>query len=304
MNLPARERISVLDQNRGDMRIILNADDFGRSRQINAAIIRAHQEGVLTSASLMMAGEAVEDAVELAHQNSTLAVGLHVVVINGRSVLPPEQIPHLVNKQGYFSNNPVSAGVKYFASQRLQTELARELSAQFEHFSKTGLSMSHVNGHLHMHVHPTVFNQVIELADQYGAQGIRLLRDDLSLALRYDRSQVLMKSLWALIFGLLSRWGLRQLQGHDLNIVDRVYGLMQSGKMQEAYVVGILRSLAVSSAEIYFHPASESLGEALGPNPEDLASLVSPNVRRVITERGLCLSTYDMLHDSKGRLND
>ena len=304
MNLPARERISVLDLNRGDMRIILNADDFGRSRQINAAIIRAHQEGVLTSASLMMAGEAVEDAVELAHQNPTLSVGLHIVVINGRSVLAPEQIPHLVNKQGYFSNDPVSAGVKYFASQRLQTELAQELTAQFELFSKTGLSLSHVNGHLHMHVHPTVFNQVIGLADQYGARGIRLLRDDLGLALRYDRSQVLMKSLWAFVFGLLARWGLMQLQGYDLNIVDRVYGLMQSGKMQEAYVVGILRSLTVPSAEIYFHPASESLGEALGPNPEDLASLLSPKVRRVIKERGLCLSTYDTLEDERGRLND
>ncbi len=286
------------------MRIILNADDFGRSRQINAAIIRAHQEGVLTSASLMMAGEAVEDAVKLAHQNPTLAVGLHIVVINGRSILPPERIPHLVNKQGFFSNEPVSAGVRYFASKMLQTELDQELLAQFEHFSKTGLALSHVDGHLNMHVHPTVFSRVIELADQYGASGIRLLHDDLGLALRYDRSQVLIKSVWAIVFGLLARWCQKRLQGHDLNVADRVYGLMQSGKMHEAYVVGLLRSLTVPTAEIYFHPANQSMGEALGPNPGDLASLLSPSVRKVIQERGLCLSTYSTLRNTRGRVND
>jgi len=281
------------------MRVILNADDFGRSRQINAAIIRAHQEGVLTSASLMMAGEAVEDAVALARQNPELAIGLHVVVINGRSVLPPERIPHLVNNQGFFSNDAVSAGVKYFASPRLQNELAQELSAQFECFSKTGLPLSHVDGHLHMHVHPTVFNRVIDLADQYEAHGIRLPNDDLGLALRYDRSQAFLKSVWALVFGLLRCWGVRRLQGHDLEVADRVYGLMQSGKMEEAYVLRLLRSLNVPSAEIYFHPASLPVGEALGPNPVDLAALLSPTIRQVIKERGLCLSTYGTLRDIK-----
>ena len=281
------------------MRVILNADDFGRSRQINAAIIRAHQEGVLTSASLMMAGEAVEDAVALARQNPELAIGLHVVVINGRSVLPPERIPHLVNNQGFFSNDAVSAGVKYFASPRLQNELAQELSAQFECFSKTGLQLSHVDGHLHMHVHPTVFDRVIDLADQYEAHGIRLPNDDLGLALRYDRSQAFLKSVWALVFGLLRCWGVRRLQGHDLEVADRVYGLMQSGKMEEAYVLRLLRSLNVPSAEIYFHPASLPVGEALGPNPVDLAALLSPTIRQVIKERGLCLSTYGTLRDIK-----
>ena len=299
MTQTGSRNVSASDIKRGDMRVILNADDFGRSRQINAAIIRAHKEGVLTSASLMMAGEAVEDAVALARQNPELAIGLHVVVINGRSVLPPERIPHLVNNQGFFSNDAVSAGVKYFASPRLQNELAQELSAQFECFSKTGLQLSHVDGHLHMHVHPTVFDRVIDLADQYEAHGIRLPNDDLGLALRYDRSQAFLKSVWALVFGLLRCWGVRRLQGHDLEVADRVYGLMQSGKMEEAYVLRLLRSLNVPSAEIYFHPASLPVGEALGPNPVDLAALLSPTVRQVIKERGLCLSTYGTLRDIK-----
>ena len=282
------------------MRVILNADDFGRSRQINAAIIRAHQEGVLTSASLMMAGDAVDDAVTLARQNPGLAVGLHIVVTNGRSVLPPEQIPHLVNNQGFFLNDPVSAGIKYFASQRLHDELTLELEAQFDCFAETGLPLSHVDGHQHMHVHPTVFNRVVNLADQYGARGIRLPYDDLRLALRYDHSQIVIKSVWAIVFGLLTRWCLKQLQGHNLSVADRVYGLMQSGRMQEPYVVGLLRQLNVEAAEIYFHPASLSLGEAFGPNPEDLTSLLSPIVRQVIQERGMSLSTYSTLRDIRG----
>ncbi|HXE52580.1 MAG TPA: ChbG/HpnK family deacetylase, partial [Tepidisphaeraceae bacterium] len=73
--------------------LIINADDFGRSASINRAIIRAHREGVLNSASLMVAGEAFEEAVELACQNPDLRIGLHVVAMDGPAVLPHALIP-------------------------------------------------------------------------------------------------------------------------------------------------------------------------------------------------------------------
>jgi len=274
------------------MQVILNADDFGRSASINAAVIRAHRQGVLTSTSLMVAGDAVEEAVALARETPTLAVGLHVVVVNGPATLPPTQIPHLADSSGRFPNDPVRLGLLYLLNRTAREELAREMTAQFERFAATGLPLSHVDGHMHMHVHPTVFNLLVPLAEQYGARGVRLPRDDLWLALGYDRRQAGTKAAWAITYALLCRWCLRRIRDSRLAVTHRVYGLMQTGQMQEAYVVRVLRRLSVPTAELYFHPATEPSGEVLGPNPGDLAALLSPAVRRVIEERGLRLATY------------
>src|SRR5713226_3383585 len=96
------------------LRLIVNADDFGMSEEVNEAVIRAFKEGVLTSTSLMVTGEAFDHAVGLAKENPELAVGIHLVTVVGRSVLPHSTIPALVDEQGDFSNNPAAAGLKYF----------------------------------------------------------------------------------------------------------------------------------------------------------------------------------------------
>src|SRR5438128_6027437 len=95
-----------------DRRLIVNADDFGMSEAVNEAIIRAHREGVLTSTSLMVTGDAAEQAVRLAKENPGLAVGIHLVAVMGRSVLPHSEIPTLVDEAQSFSNNPTAAGQK------------------------------------------------------------------------------------------------------------------------------------------------------------------------------------------------
>src|SRR5882762_8889157 len=129
-------------------RLIVNADDFGRSHSINEAIIRAHREGVLTSASLMVNESGFDEAVALARDNLKLGVGLHLTLVCGHSALPHEKIPGLVNSQREFSDNPVMVGFRYFAKKSLRTQLRDELHAQLEKFRGTGLPLDHVNGHL------------------------------------------------------------------------------------------------------------------------------------------------------------
>ena len=109
-------------------RLIVNADDFGSSEAVNAAVVRAYTEGVLTSCSLMVTGEAFEHAVCLAHAHPGLAVGLHLVTVMGRAVLSPAEIPTLVDAAGYFSSNPTAAGCKYYFSpqaRRVQVQTTR-----------------------------------------------------------------------------------------------------------------------------------------------------------------------------------
>src|SRR5437867_13212189 len=93
-------------------RLIVNADDFGRSHSINEAVVRAHRDGILTSASLMVNGDAADGAVQLARQNPRLGVGLHVTLVCGTSALPPGEIPGLVDAGGNFSRHSVLAGVR------------------------------------------------------------------------------------------------------------------------------------------------------------------------------------------------
>ena len=280
-----------------NLRLIFNGDDYGRALSINEAIIRAHEEGVLTSASLMVTGEALDDAVARAREHPTLAAGLHIVVLDARSALPSSLAPHLVDARGFLPRDPFQIGVRCFFNPMVRAELRREIIAQFERFCDTGLPLTHVDGHWLMHLHPTVFSILIPLAEQYGAAGIRLPRDDLWLSLKLDRDGVVTKVTWASVYAILCRLARRRLNRSPVAFTDRVYGLLQTGRMHEAFVVGLLRHMSpeIRSAELYFHPCTESWGEPYGPNPGDLAALLSPRVRQAVQERGAELTNYAAL---------
>ena len=280
---------------RGEMQVIFNGDDFGRSAEINRAILQAHEQGVLTSASLMVSGAAFREAVEIARQHPSLAVGLHLVLVHGQAALRPSEIPHLVDGQGRFRDDPVQAGIYYFFNSKARQELACEIEAQFERFAETRLPFSHVDGHLHMHVHPVVFQSLLPLAAQYRVHGVRLPRDDFWLAMRHSRRALGIKLLWAIVFGLLARWCDGQVRGYRLFVPQRVYGLMQSGDMQEAYVLDVLRHVQSPSAELYFHPTLEKGKEHLGANRTDLQALLSPAVQIVLKKRGIERVNYFQL---------
>jgi hopanoid biosynthesis associated protein HpnK len=281
-------------------RIILNGDDFGATSSVNAAVMQAHRKGTLTSTSLMVAGDAVEEAVALARATPTLAVGLHLVVVDGPAVLPPAEIPHLVDQEGCFPRSAVRVGLRYALNRTARDELRREINAQFTRFAATGLPLSHVDGHLHMHVHPTVLEMLLPLAARYRARGLRFPRDELWLGLSHDAHHASAKLVWAIAFGLLARHSLGRLSAFGLVATRRVYGLMQSGHMDEAYVLKVLDNLNVASAELYFHPDTRPGNNGLGPNRGDLQTLLSPAVAQVIRERGLRLTSYPDLATCEG----
>src|ERR1700689_1910411 len=108
-------------------RLIVNADDFGLSSSVNEAVVRAHREGILTSASLMVNEPGFDEAVKLAKETQKLGVGLHLTLLLGHSALPPEKIPGLVNSRGEFSNSPVGAGLDYFFKRNLRGQLRAEI---------------------------------------------------------------------------------------------------------------------------------------------------------------------------------
>lgn len=284
------------------MRLIVNADDFGRCAEINRAVVRAHRQGVLSSASLMVAGAAADEAIELARQNPRLAVGLHVVAVDGPAVLPPDRIERLVDADGRFPDAPVRLGLQYAFNRRSRLELAAEITAQFERFAATGLPLSHVDSHQHMHMHPVVFDLVLQRARQFGAGGIRVVRDNLGLSLRCDRGPALSKLVSTMIFGLLARRCRRRCRGSGLTWAHRTYGFLHSGRMSRSYVLSVLQRMNDIDAEMYFHPTDGPRLGRLGPNPDELAVLLSAEVRDAIAARQLQLSRYIDLQTDDNRI--
>jgi len=154
-------------------RLIVNADDFGLSPSVNEAVVRAHREGILTTASLMVNEAGLDEAVKLAKENPRLGVGLHLTLLMGHAALAPEKIPGLVNARGEFSNSPVGVGLDYFFKRSLREQLRAEIHAQFEKFHATGLPLDHVNGHLHLHLHPVIFKILMDDADSLRIRHLR-----------------------------------------------------------------------------------------------------------------------------------
>ncbi len=261
--------------------LIINADDFGASASVNAAVEQAHREGTLTSASLMLTEQAADEAVAIARRNPGLAVGLHLTLTSGMSI-GRGTAPALVDSSGRFDSNPIRAALKYDFDPQARRQLAIEIEAQFSAFAATGLPLSHVDGHQNLHAHPAVLPAVIELAIQHGACGIRVPGEPLTTALRAGGSRSLYKLTTALGHAYLASGCRRLLRGTGLTSCEVCIGAMMSGRMTVDYTIGALSSVRARTAEVYFHPAQHDSGDAFGPNTGDLAALLDPRLRELL----------------------
>ena len=269
-------------------RLVVNADDFGRSTSINQAVIRAHREGILTSASLMVNEPGAAEAVELARENPKLGVGLHLTLLCGHSALQPDRIPGLVNAQGEFGNNPVTAGFRYSVQRGLREQLRQEILAQFQMFHATNLPLDHVNGHLHFHLHPTVFTILMQEAPRLGVRHLRLTRDPFWLNARLVPGQWLYRIAHAVIFSWLSGRARSMLCQRGIRHTETVFGLLQNARMDEAYVAGLLSHLPPGDSELYSHPS-------LDKSRHEFDALVSPRVKALVEKLGIQMIRYQDL---------
>ncbi len=269
-------------------RLIVNADDFGRSAAINQAVIRAHREGILTTASLMVNEPAFEEAVALARANPKLGVGLHLTLLCGHSALPPERLPGLVNPQGEFTSNPAGAGFRYFFQRSLRAPLRREIHAQFQRFRATGLPLDHVNGHLHLHLHPTVFRILMADSGQLGIKRLRLTYDPFRLNLRLTSGHFAYRALHAAIFHALSARARPALAQRGIRHTEAVFGLLQNARVDEDYVNRLLPLLPAGDSELYSHPSLDEFRN-------EFDALISPRAQEQVKNLGIKLIRYQDL---------
>ena len=277
-------------------RLIVCADDFGRDVAVNEAVEEAHQGGILTCASLMVAAPAAADAVARARRLPGLRVGLHLVLIDGQAVLPPAAIPTLVDIEGHFTDSQLGAGLGYFFRPGIRRQLAAEIRAQFAAFRATGLALDHVNAHQHLHLHPTVARLVVEIGRDYGMRAVRLPAEPASVLRRAFPGERYPPVLYGPTIATLRR----RLRRDGLATNDHVFGIAWSGAMVEERILGLLPHLPPGVSEIYFHPASRTTPALAAAMPgyrhaEELAALTSPEVHRRIDELGIDRVAYSDL---------
>lgn len=288
MQLTQPNRQSQIVNRQSARRFIVNADDFGCSHSTNQAVIRAHREGILTTTSLMVNEPGYDEAVTLAKENPKLGVGLHLTLLRGHAALPREKIPGLVNERGEFSNNPGLTGFRYFLSRRLRDQLRAEIHAQFEKFRATGLPLDHVDGHLHLHLHPTIFRILMEDSEKLGIRRLRWTRDRFWLNARLASGRWPYRIASAVIFRCLSARALRALERRSIRHTDVVFGLMQDACVDETFVLRLLPHLPNGDSELYSHPSLDEF-------KHEFDALVSPRVKALVAAKGIQLIRYQDL---------
>lgn len=252
--------------------LVVTADDFGLHTDVNEAIEIAHRFGILSAASLMVAGPAATDAVRRARRLPGLRVGLHLALVDACSLLPPSAIPDLVDTSDRMRADLFRVGIDMVLRPALRRQIAAEIAAQFEAYRASGLALDHVNAHRHFHLHPIVAKIIMGFSRQYGVRALRVPHEPTSLLGRLEpgvrRWSPVIRS-WSLL--LRARAVL-----NNLLVPDAVFGMAWSGAMTRTRLLALLRALPPGLIEIYLHPATSNAfaGSAAGYcYTEELAAL-------------------------------
>jgi hopanoid biosynthesis associated protein HpnK len=272
-------------------RLIVTADDFGAALQVNDAVEAAHRGGVLTAASLMVAAPAAADAIARARRMSSLRVGLHLVLVEGRPVLPAHALSHLVGGDGLFRTDMAGLGAAIAFSSQARSQLAAEISAQFEAFRDSGLALDHCNAHKHFHLHPVVGRLLVDIGARFGLHAVRVPLESVAQLRRIERRTVSAAALLSAPFAHLLR---RRVRAAGLLAPDQVFGLRWSGQMTRPRLTGLIANLPEGLTEIYLHPATGRFaGAAAGYRyREEFDALMAPEVVAAVRDASLRLGGF------------
>jgi hopanoid biosynthesis associated protein HpnK len=278
----------------GLKRLIVTADDFGLSHAVNDAVEAGHRRGILSAASLMVAGEAAADAVARARRMPRLGVGLHLVLCDGKPVLAPERLPHLVDAAGRFPDGLATLGARIGLGAAARREAEAEIRAQLAAFRATGLGLDHVNAHHHFHFHPVVRDILIRLAPEFGIRALRIPREPAWSTWRAAGDRPLARLLNRLMLGWFAARLARRLDRARIAHNDWQLGLSDTGAMDAARVTRLLTRLPDGVSEIYFHPSADPAD----PGHAELAALLDPAIAALLEGQGIAPIAFAALAET------
>jgi len=272
-------------------RLVVTADDFGAAEAVNDAVAQCHTSGILTAASLMVSGPAAADAVRRARALPSLKVGLHLVLVEGRPVLPATSVPNLIDASGNFRTDMARAGAAMFFRSDVRRQLEAEIEAQFAAFQATGLTLDHVNAHKHFHLHPTIAGLIVKIGKRYGVRGARVPLEPQVVLGKIEKHRAGGIVALTAPFARALRTRFRRA---GIAAPDQVFGLAWSGAMNAPRLAGLLSHLPEGLSEIYMHPATGAYpGSAPGYEYRaEMAALTDPRMADLIAAGNIRLGGF------------
>ena len=281
--------------------LILNADDFGLTPGVNEGIVRAHREGILTSTTLMANAPAFDDAVRRARENPSLGVGVHLVLVGGRSVAPSSEVVSLVDDNGRLPQSLPSFVARVTSRSIWREHIEKELHAQIEKIRLAGIDPTHVDSHKHTHAHPSVMNAVARVASACGITRIRKpfeeLRDSWN-SMEGERGSAMAQLAASAAARITSRSFMAICQRYGLRSPDRFLGLARTGSVSATVLRRLIDTLADGTTEIMLHPGicdsdlSRTGSRLQMQRQVELEALIAMQVKEIVAERGIRLITY------------
>jgi hopanoid biosynthesis associated protein HpnK len=272
--------------------LIVTADDFGAAPEVNHAVELAHASGVLTAASLMVGGAAASDAISRARRLPSLRVGLHLVLVEGRPLLPVSRVPDLVDSTGRFRTDMGALGAAIWLRARVRSQVAAEIAAQFEAYAASGLALDHVNAHKHFHLHPTIASMLMQIGPRFGMRAVRAPIEPRNVLASFEPASSLpsdwLPRIWARVLK-------KRLERERLTVADRVFGNGWSGAMTAERLTALMSDLPEGVTEIYTHPATRGGFAGAAPGyryADELAALRSDAVIEALRASGASTGGY------------
>lgn len=271
--------------------LVVNADDLGLTVGVNDGIFDAHDRGILTSASLMASAPAAADAFRRASNHSTLGIGVHLTLVDGAPMLPPDRVPTLVQDDGRFRPSWRPFIVACLLGRVSRDDVERELTAQIEYVVSHGITPTHLDAHKHVHLFPPVFEIAVRLAERFRIPVIRV---------PYERSLAdLPMFVWAQRDSkLAASRGI---------VTPQFVGRAMTGVMTEETLSTAIRRLRPGHTELMVHPGyvDDALRQMptrlLASRETEVALLTSRAIGRLIAAENIHLVPADFETDLTSR---
>lgn len=285
--------------------LIVNADDFGLTPGVNAGILRAFHEGILTSTSIMANGPAFDDAVALTRQSPDIDVGCHLVLVGGKAVAPPSEIPSLARKDGELPKNLFDLTCRLWGGLIIESEIEREFRAQIERVIAAGITPSHLDTHKHTHAHPAVMNALFRVASEFKILGVRMPFERASMR---DMPKTpsgtgsITQRILASAVGMSAPVFRRGLKEYNLRSPEHFFGVVLTGHMESAVLKHLIETLPEGTSEIMCHPGvcdaelEQSSTRLKKQREKELEALTDPAILQAIETQNVRLVPYRELN--------
>ncbi|TBR15287.1 ChbG/HpnK family deacetylase [bacterium] len=272
--------------------LIVNADDFGFDAGIDSGIFESFEKGITSSVSIVANGLNFDNALNLVRKsNKALGVGVHLSLLGEKPVLPPEKIPGLVDKNGYFHSNFFDLAGRIYLSKIDLLEVEKEAEAQIAKVLQNSITPTHIDGDRFVHLLPPIFDIAIKLAKKFRIKYVRYPYFDNRMP-AFSFNNVIKKSF----LNLFSKKQSRIMEKNNIRHVDYSYGFMASGRVNKDMFTRFLHNIKIGLSDINLHPGYMPICEKYTSwkynweTEKDL--LINPEIKALIQRLNIGLVNY------------